>query len=184
LIASGVLASTHDLAVADLVDDREVFRGHLDAASLLAAAVPNERDNPLAARINDLDRLGLELVKEVEPLLQIGASSLPATPMTSDRSPFDVIRPVVSECLETTMLPGPPCSFHNFHVPLRHHLLREAGGFECFTFGLEGLDPDHEAVSDCVHVPEGPLHLRPTCLALATQPEAHDDVVSRVDERL
>jgi hypothetical protein len=63
-------------------------------------------------------------------------------------------------------------------------LLRQPHGFEDLTFGLEGLDPDHEAVSDCVHVPKSPLHLRSACLAPATQPETHDDVVSRVDERL
>jgi hypothetical protein len=42
---------------------------------------------------------------------------------------------------------------HDFHVLLRHRLLRQPRGFEGIGFGLEEVDADHEAISEPVDHP-------------------------------
>ena len=66
--------SPSDHPVPDHVNSCEGTSGHIHAALFGATAVLKDRDHPLTARVDQLDRLNGESVKRVQPVLEVGAA--------------------------------------------------------------------------------------------------------------
>ena len=128
LLPRHVLTAPRNLPVAERVDDC-VGDVDLDATHLRSSARVNQGDHPVIPHVDQLDRLGLVVVKGVDPILHVGAQGVLAMdrPTIVDGAfsgaVVDVIGPVVVNPVDSVASVGIDCGPNQLHVLLRHRLL-------------------------------------------------------------
>src|SRR6185295_8745018 len=196
LLLRPVLAAPCDLPVADRVEVGVAQRQlPLRAGALRTSAAPHDRDDLVLSRVDQLHRLQLGVVQQVEPLLQVGPQGVLAVDRatvidcTLGSPVVDVVRPEAAHGVKASLGEGFEGPAHQLHVLLRHRprsisLLPQPGGFEGFVLVHEALDADQASIAKSIENCGFGVDLHATTPPASEFVLKDDHLVACVDELL